>query len=67
MRTLTGEYGFYFADFGHKKIPLKRRRAGPIGPASMKKKKLIVNLCKKAFALFVYNIPGICDESVRRN
>ena len=54
MRTLTGEYGFYFADFGHKKIPLKRRRAGPMGPASMKKKKLIVNLCKKAFALFVY-------------
>lgn len=39
---------------GHKKIPLKRRRAGPRGPASMKKKKLIVNLCKKAFALFVY-------------
>jgi len=65
MRTLTGEYGFYFADFGHKqirilrrkqlpKILLKRRRAGPFGPASMKKKKYIYNLCKKAFALFVY-------------
>ena len=36
------------------KILLKRRRAGPNGPASMKKKKYIYNLCKKAFALFVY-------------
>ena len=42
------------SNYVHKKIPLKRRRAGPVGPASMKKKKLIANLCKKAFALFVY-------------
>ena len=59
MRTLTGEYGFYFADFGHKKNPPKKKEGRTNWSGNIEKKKLIVNLCKKLSLYLFINIPGI--------
>ena len=42
----------------------KRRRAGPYGPASMKKKKFIYMMKKLSLYLLI-NIPVKCDGTVR--
>ena len=51
-------------DFCVKQKPHKKRRAGQLSPASMKKKIIYV---KKRLLYLLINIPGICDKTVIRS